>query len=87
MYVLVHHRITNRDRFWTTVQEAGIPSELTLHLSIPARDGSLSTCLWEAESIEAVRNFVEPLVGEVSSNEYLEAENREGVALPSLLPA
>jgi hypothetical protein len=89
MYILVHHRITNPDRFWTTVQDAtpSIPPELTLHLTIPARDGSVATCLWEAASVAEVQGFVEPALGQVSRNEYYEAENREGVALPTMLLA
>jgi len=87
MYVLVHHQIHDRDSFWAMARDgtSNLPAGLTLHLSIPARDGSVATCLWEGESLEAVRNFVEPLVGKASRNEYSEAENREGVALPSLL--
>ena len=87
MYVLVHHRIHDRDGFWPLAQEgvSKIPSGLTLHLSIPARDGTVATCLWEGESLEAVRGFVEPLLGKASDNDYSEAENREGIALPSQL--
>jgi len=89
MYVLVHHRITDPDRFWSTVQEAtpAIPAELTLHHTIPARDGSVATCVWEASSVEAVRGFLEPALGDFSRNEYFVAENREGIALPTMLTA
>jgi len=89
MYVLVHHRISDRNRFWSTVQEAtpAIPAELTLHLTIPARDGSVATCLWEAASVDAVRAFLEPALGQVSRNEYYQAENREGIAMPTMLLA
>ena len=85
MYVLVHHTIHDPDRYWGTVQEATpkIPPALKLHQCIPARDGSRATCLWEAESIESVETFIEPLLGDVSTNEYFDAENREGIAMPS----
>lgn len=84
MYILVHHTVHDPDVFWSTVERSEIPSGLTLHQSIPARDGSRATCLWEGPSVEAVRGFVEPLVGSAATNEYSEAENREGVAMPSM---
>jgi hypothetical protein len=87
VYVLVHHEIRDPDRFWSIVQRADVPAEMKLHHTFPARDGSRATCLWEAESVDAVRDLVEPLLGGVSSNEYSEAENREGIAMPSMLPA
>lgn len=83
MYVLAHHTIHNPDRYWATAQEADIPAALQLHVCIPARDGSHATCLWEGESVEGVKSFIESLLGDVSTNEYFEAENREGIAMPS----
>jgi hypothetical protein len=84
MYVLVHHRVTDPDRFWPTAQNAipNLPPELKLHHTFPARDGEIATCLWEADSVEAVREFLEPALGEFSSNTYAPAENREGIAVP-----
>lgn len=84
MYVLVHHSVTDPATFWTTAQAAlpNIPAGLTLHHTISARDGSRATCVWEAESVDAVRAFLEPALGSSSKNDYSEAENREGVVVP-----
>jgi hypothetical protein len=43
-------------------------------------------CIWEAESVDAVRNVLEPVIGRVSRNEYFTVENREGFARPSGIP-
>lgn len=85
MYVLVHHEVHDPERFWGTAEEAipAVPEGLQLHHAIPAKDGTCATCLWEAESVEAVKQFLEPALGEVATNRYFEAENREGVAMPS----
>lgn len=84
MYVLVHHRVTDPERFWPTAQNAipNLPPELTLHHTLSASDGDVATCLWEAESVDAVRDFLEPALGEFSSNTYARAENKEGIAVP-----
>jgi hypothetical protein len=84
MYVLVHHHITDPAQFWSTAQAAlpNIPGGLTLHHTISARDGRRATCLWEAESVSAVRDFLEPALSNSSRNDYSEAENRDGVVVP-----
>lgn len=39
-------------------------------------------CIWEAASVDEVRNLLEPLIGRISRNEYFPVENREGFARP-----
>jgi hypothetical protein len=89
MYVLVHHTVTDARHFWSTAEQAipNLPAGLQLHHTLSARDGSRATCLWEADSVDAVRDFLEPALGAYSSNEYREAENREGIALPTQMSA
>jgi hypothetical protein len=85
VYVLVHHTVSDREKFWATAQEAipNLPDHLKLHQTFPARDGSRATCVWEADSVAAVQEFLEPALGDYAYNEYAEAENREGIALPT----
>ena len=91
MYVLVHHTIHDAARFWGLGEESiEFPVGLTLHQTLSAKDGTLATCLWEAPSIEAVREFLEPYHVGIASNVYREAENREGVVYPArftMIPA
>ena len=87
MYVLVHHEVSNPASFWATVEKTDIPAPFKLHHTLVAKDGTRATCLWEAESVDAVRDLVEPLLGSVSKNQYAQAENREGLAMPSSLSA
>jgi hypothetical protein len=48
------------------------------HISLPihaaAPDHATGMCIWEGESVEAVRGLVESVVGEYSQNEYFELE-------------
>jgi hypothetical protein len=84
MYVLVHHDIQRPEEFWTRSQQAlgSLPGHLALHHCLAAEDGTKATCLWEATSADAVRDYLEPLHAGVAANEYRAAENREGVAVP-----
>jgi hypothetical protein len=87
MYVLVIHNISDRQNFFDTASQAipQVPDHLKLHLTVPARDGAKAICVWEAESMAAVRDYLEPALGEFARNEYFEAENRDGIAMPSRL--
>lgn len=81
MYVLVHHTIHDPERFWGAAEEP--PEGLVLHQTLSARDGRRATCLWEADSVEEVSDYLESLNDGFATNEYSEAENREGVVFPS----
>ena len=83
MFVVVQHTITDPDTFWSSADPAALPPQLKLHHTFPAPDGRRAVCLWEAESVEALRDFLEPVVGASSRNDYFRVENREGVVMPS----
>jgi hypothetical protein len=86
MYVVVQHTIAEPAVFWNTADPNTLPPELKLHHTFPTADGTRAVCIWEAKSVDAVREFLEPLLGRVSRNEYFAVENREGVIRPSLVP-
>ena len=85
MFVAVQHTITNPESFWSAADMATLPPGLKLHHTFPAPDGGRAVCVWEAATVEAVRDFLEPAVGSASRNEYFQIENREGMATPSKL--
>jgi hypothetical protein len=89
MYVVVHHHISDPDRFWPQVQQAtpDLPQDLTIHLCLPTRDGREAACVWEGPSLDEVREAVEGVVGAYSRNEYFEAEAKEGINLPTAVTA
>jgi len=90
MYVVVHHRISDPDAFWSGVREAtpNIPEPYRIHHCLPNAEGTEAMCVWEGESLDAVREVVDGAVGAYSRNEYFAAEAKEGVNLPSgLAPA
>jgi hypothetical protein len=84
MYVVAKHEISDPARFWAAVQEAtpNIPEGIKLHYALPNTEGSAAVCLWEAGSVNAVRDLVESAVGAVSRNEYYEVDRKNAVGLP-----
>jgi hypothetical protein len=83
MYVVVQHTVSDPAVFWNTTDPNNLPSGLKLHHVFPTADGTRAVCIWEASSPDAVRDFLEPLLGRVSRNEYYAVENREGLGRPS----
>ena len=84
MYIVVKHNISNPAKFWETAQASmpSLPKDVKLHSTLPSREGSNAVCLWEANSIDAVKAAIEPLVGEISRNEYFEVDAKKAIGLP-----
>ncbi len=77
MYVGVIHHISDPERFEEAEQRAleeGLPEGLSLPIHAATSDHSTVICIWEGESVEAVKDLVESVVGEYSENEYYEME-------------
>jgi len=85
MYITVIHNISDPEKFSEVVRSAttaGFPEGIVLHYSYPSADGRRSTCLWEADTVDTVRDVVEPAVGEFSNNEYFEVDADHSIGLP-----
>jgi hypothetical protein len=83
MYVSVIHTISNPDRFWSAAESSEPPEGVRLHSALPNEDGSKAVCLWEADSVDSVKEVIESTVGEVSSNEYFAVHAEKAQGLPA----
>jgi hypothetical protein len=85
MHVIAIHSISDPDRFWKAADESEMPEEMTLHSALPNDDGSRAVCVWEADSVESVKQLIEDTVGDVSSNEFFQvnADNAQGLPASS----
>ncbi len=75
MFVSVIHRIHDPEGFQAAearALEAGLPAHVALPIHAATPDHRLGICIWEGESLEAVREVVEGAVGAWSYNEYSE---------------
>jgi hypothetical protein len=87
MYILVQHTISDPATTWPRAQAAlpSLPAHLKLHHSIPTPDGRTAVCVWEADSIDKLKTYLDPMLGPSAKNTYVEVVNKEGVALPTAL--
>ena len=80
MFVVVIHDIRDSDKFWSVAESAQLPTGVTLHNTYPNSDGTRAVCLWEADSVQMVRDVVDGAVGDVSSNDFFEVgPNAQGL--------
>ena len=84
MFISVIHRISDPDTFWATAARAtnDIPANFKLHQTMTGSDRSTAICLWEAASVDDVRNILEPLFGSVCKNEYVPIDPSSSMGLP-----
>jgi hypothetical protein len=86
MYVTVIHEISDPEMFWEAARSAtseGFPTGITLHNAFPNATGTRAVCLWETDTVDSVRNFVDSAVGQYSKNEYFEINVDNAIGLPT----
>jgi hypothetical protein len=77
MFVCVIHHIHDPEGFRAAeakARAAGLPEGFALAINATSRDRRVGICVWEGESVTAVRDVVERAVGPFADNEYYEME-------------
>lgn len=87
MYVTAIHQITDPEKFRQAVRAATpptseFPAGIVLHSTFSNPDDTKAVCLWEAETVEEVRDLVDSAVGQFSQNEYFEVSKETALGLP-----
>jgi len=82
MYIVVNHAISNPEQFWGLAKAMIVPPPLKLHSVYPSSDGAKGTCLWEAQSVDAVKQFVDGATSAFSKNDYMVVESKNALGLP-----
>ena len=72
MYVVVYHQINNPETAFARgdklVKNEGAPAGVRGLQFYPSTDGSAVACLWEAPSVDVVREYVDSTLGDASDN-------------------
>ena len=86
MYVGVMHRIKDPDAMMERGKGLGDPANappgVVGHQFCPSTDLSVATCLWEGDSVEAVRDYIDGTLGDSSENSYFEVSTERAMGLP-----
>jgi len=90
MQVVVQHRINDPETFFSSdAQEVAenAPSGVQARQFFPSTDRSAAVCLWEGESIDAVRGYVDSVTGDASQNTYFEVNTEYAMGRPEAASA
>jgi hypothetical protein len=90
MNVVVQHRITDPEKFASMDAEevaGGGPPAVQLRQFYPSQDGSMAFCLWDADSIDNLRDYLDPATAGVTENAYFEIDAESAVGLPETAAA
>lgn len=92
MYVAVQHRIKDPEtafpRGEKLIKGEGAPAGVRVLQFYPSTDGSTVSCLWEAESVGRIQEYVDSTLGDSSVNTCYEVNSYQAFAeRPLGLPA
>jgi hypothetical protein len=92
MYVVVQHQIKDPQTAFARgeklIKNEGAPDGARGLQFYPSTDGSAVTCLWEADSVDAIQEYVDATLGDSSLNTCYEVDAEQAFAeRPLGLPA
>jgi len=88
MFIVVEHTITNPDVFFGLAAKVGeAPSGIKALQFLPSVSKDRAVCLWQANSVDALKNFLESLSAESSRNTYYAVDSTKAMGLPNLAAA
>lgn len=86
MIIVVNHKINNPTDFWASAQkslpelpEGGVQKVMQV---MPNSDMTQATCVWEADSIEALDNYLRSKVQAWSEETYYELNAAAAMGMP-----
>ena len=90
MHVVVQHRISDPEKFFSIDAEevaGGGPPGVQGQTFFPSQDQTVAVCVWEAGSIDALRDYLDPATAGASENTYFEVDEQRAVGLPEAAAA
>ena len=86
MFISVHHSINNPGEFWASAQKSlpNLPEASVQRVCnvFPDTTMTQATCIWEADSIEALDKYLRSKVGNWSSETYFQIDTTHSMGLP-----
>ena len=89
MHFTIHHTVTDPKKWeqatkniGTMIEQGRLPQGLKGLMFLPGVDGRKADCLWEANSLETLRSFVDRETGNCAKNEYVQINDAAAFGLP-----
>ena len=86
MFIIVEHTVRDAAvafaRGQNLLEGRGAPAGVQVRKFYPSTDQSAVICLWEGNSLEEVRDYVDATLGESTDNLYFEVDAEQALGLP-----
>ena len=89
MHVSVHHTITDPQKWeqvtknmMAMVEQGRVPQGLKGVMYLPGTDGRKADCVWEAESLDKLKDFLDREIGTAARNDYFQINTEAAFGLP-----
>ena len=85
MLIIAHHNISDPESFWSAAEKVTteLPGSLKIIGVYPSTDAKTGTCLWEADSVDEVQQFLNQNAGQYAKNVCYEVNVEKSIGLPS----
>jgi len=86
MLIIAHHNISDPEGFWSAAEKVtqDLPGSLKVIGVYPSQDAKTGTCLWEADNVEEVQDFLDQNSGQYAKNFCYEVNVEKSMGLPSV---
>ena len=85
MYVAIVHQVQDAQAFLSRGERLADPSNappgVVPRQFCPSTDLTAATCVWEAGSVEALRDYIDSTLGDASDNTYFEINTEYALGL------
>ena len=86
MFIVVEHTVRDAAvafaRGQNLLEGRGAPADVRVRKFYPSTDQSAVICLWEGNSLEEVRDYVDETLGDSTDNLYFEVDAEQALGLP-----
>ncbi len=89
MHAVIHHFINDPAKWdqsskhlMSLMEQHRLPKGLKPLEDLPSVDGRRADCLWEVDSLDLLRNFIDRETTGAARNEYFEVKTAEAFNLP-----
>lgn len=85
MHIVAQHRITDPEKFFSQDAQQVVenaPDGVQGRQFFPSEDRTTAVCLWEADSVDAVREYVDDVTEGASENTFFAVDSQYAMGLP-----
>jgi hypothetical protein len=90
MHTVIHHTISDSvkwdqstQRIMSMIEQQTLPKGLRPLEYLPSVDGQRAVCVWEADSLDALKEFMERETQDAARNDYFEVKVENAIGLPT----